>query len=208
MFPVTCVRREPHPLLHQAMFVATAACADTTAYAAARDPGRRRAGLVGAGLATLALLVAGCGGASPGSPATAKGGPSAPNSPASAKEIAFARCMRAHGVTNYPDSGGPLKVTGSGDLNPSNPIYRTAQQACRPLLPVIRLSPAQAARNNAEVLKFAHCMREHGITQFRDPVAGTGGNDMVNLSGIDLHSPQFLAAQHACRRYQGTEGKG
>jgi hypothetical protein len=208
MFPVTCLRREPHPRLRQAMFTplapATAARADTPAHAAARDPRWRRAGQ-GAGLAAGALLLAACGGAGPGSPGAANGGPSAPASP---NPIAFAQCMRAHGVANYPDSGGPLKVTGSGDLNPGNPTYRKARQSCQSLLPAIRLSPAQAAQGNADALRFAHCMRQHGITKFPDPRAGTDGNDMVNLSGIDLHSPQFLAAQHACRRYQGPDGKG
>ena len=210
MFPVTCLRREPHTRLRQAMFAppvpAMAACTDTTAHAPGRD-GRRRAGLA-AGMAALALLVAACGGAGSGSPGTAKGGPSAPSTPASAKEIAFAQCMRAHGITDYPDSDGPLKVTGSGDLNPGNPTYRKARQACQPLLPVIRLSPAQAAQGNADVLRFAHCMRQHGITKFPDPRAGIDGNDTVFLGKIDLHSPQFLAAQHACRRYQGPDGKG
>lgn len=211
MFPVTCLRREPHPRLRQAMSAplvpVPAARTDTTAHAAARHPRRRRAGL-GAGLVAGALLLAACGGAGPGSPGTASGGPSAPGTPASAIQIAFARCMRAHGVTNYPDSGGPVKVTGSGDLNPANPTFRKARQACQPLLPVIRLSPAQAARDNAEVLRFAHCMRQHGITKFPDPRPGVDGNDTVFLGRIDLTSPQFLAAQHACKRYQGPGGKG
>jgi hypothetical protein len=169
MFLVTFPRREPRPLM-------------------------RRAGPLGAGLTAVALLVAACGGASSGSPGAANGGPSSPGSTASLNPIAFAQCMRTHGVTSYPDSGGPIKVTGSGDLNPGNPTYRKARQACQPLLPVIRLSPAQAAQGNADVLKFANCMRQHGITKFPDPRAGIDGNDTVFLGRIDLNSPQFLAA--------------
>jgi hypothetical protein len=51
-------------------------------------------------------------------------------------------------------------------------------------------------------------MRSHGITKDPDPQVGSGGNDTINLTGIDLNSPQFLAAQQACRRYAPPDSKG
>ena len=115
--------------------------------------------------------------------------------------------MRSHGVTDYPDSG-QVQASPGSDLDLSNPTYRAAQQACQSLRPTEKLTPAQAAQNNADALKQAECMRSHGITKYPDPQVGTGGNDTINLTGIDLNSPQFLAAQQACRRYAPLDSKG
>jgi len=115
--------------------------------------------------------------------------------------------MRSHGVTDYPDSG-PVQTSPGSDLNPGNPTYRAAQQACQSLRPTEKLTQAQAAQNNADALKQAECMRSHGITKYPDPQSGTDGNNTINLTGIDLNSPQFLAAQKACQRYAPPDGKG
>lgn len=66
-----------------------------------------------------------------------------PPSPAQQKKmqqaaLAFSRCMRAHGVTKFPDPQfGNGRVTvgvkgspGSG-LDPNSPIFKRAQQACQ-----------------------------------------------------------------------------
>ncbi len=50
--------------------------------------------------------------------------------------IAFSRCMRANGVTNFPDpsGGGGLNIAGTG-INPQAPAFRSAQAACFKLMP-------------------------------------------------------------------------
>jgi hypothetical protein len=51
--------------------------------------------------------------------------------------LAFAQCMRTHGVPNFPDpqfSGGGVQV-GGANLNASSPQFKAAQQACQPKLP-------------------------------------------------------------------------
>jgi len=171
---------------------------------------RRRTGAL-AVAAGIAALAAACGG-SPSSVAaagssTAAGGTSQAGGSAQSQQLAFARCMRSHGIADYPDSG-PVQASAGSDLDPGNPTYRAAQQACQSLRPTEKLSPAQAAQNNAAALKYAECMRSHGITKYPDPQVGTGGNDTLNLTGIDLNSPQFQAAQQACRKYQVPNGKG
>jgi hypothetical protein len=56
----------------------------------------------------------------------------------------FAECMRAHGLTDFPDpqtagagNGIGIKITaGAGsDLEPNNPTFQTAQKACAKLMP-------------------------------------------------------------------------
>jgi hypothetical protein len=167
---------------------------------------RRRAAML-AGTAGLALLTAACGG-SPSS--TGSGGSPNAGGSAQSQQLAFARCMRAHGVTGFPDSGVLIQASPGSALDPSNPTYRAARQACQSLLPTVHLNPAQAAQTLANGLKFSKCMRNHGITNYPDPGPhnGPGGGWGIDLSGIDLNSPQFQAAQQACRHYQAPKGKG
>jgi hypothetical protein len=56
--------------------------------------------------------------------------------------LAVSRCMRAHGIKDYPDptfSGGrvSMQIQGSSgsDLNPNNPLFAAAQKACDPNAP-------------------------------------------------------------------------
>lgn len=52
--------------------------------------------------------------------------------------LAFSACMRAHGVKDFPDpsNGGlRLSVHPGSDLDPGNPTFRGAQQACQKYMP-------------------------------------------------------------------------
>lgn len=58
------------------------------------------------------------------------------------KMLAFAQCMRAHGIKDFPDpnfSGGhgslQLKGGPGSDLNPTSPSFQRAQNACKGDLP-------------------------------------------------------------------------
>jgi hypothetical protein len=168
---------------------------------------RARLAAMAAVMVGTALLTAACGGSS-----SSTGSGSSPDAggTAQSQQLAFARCMRAHGVTDYPDSGVLIQPRPGSDLDPNNPIYRAARQACQSLLPRANVNPAQAAQNLADALKFSKCMREHGITNFPDPGPhdGPGGGEGIYLGGIDFNSPQYQAAKQACRHYQvsGKEG--
>lgn len=49
-------------------------------------------------------------------------------------------------------------------------------------------------------LKFASCMRSHGVPNFPDP--SSGGGLSLNGSGINPQSPSFQGAQRACAKFQ------
>jgi hypothetical protein len=53
---------------------------------------------------------------------------------ATSQALAMARCMRAHGITNFPDpssNGNGIAINiGSAGIDPNSPQYRAAQQAC------------------------------------------------------------------------------
>jgi hypothetical protein len=56
--------------------------------------------------------------------------------------LKFTACMRAHGITNFPDptvtnGGVGLSVGGPGGPNPHSPQFQSAQHACRKFMPGI-----------------------------------------------------------------------
>ena len=56
-------------------------------------------------------------------------------------------------------------------------------------------------------VKFASCMRSHGVPNFPDPVAG-GGFQFPISSGFNPFAPAAAAAQHDCRSLLPAGGKG
>jgi hypothetical protein len=63
-------------------------------------------------------------------------------------------------------------------------------------------SPTNAASKTQSVARYASCMRSHGVPKFPDPKSSGGGLSLTigPGSGIDPSSPQFQAADKACRK--------
>ncbi len=176
------------------------------------------------GVIALGLLLAGCGGGSStggvaslgsshaskasttssttsGSAADSSGGEPSPGSQA----VAYAACMRSHGVPNFPDpkisrSGGGVSVKMAVPVQiGGNPSFKSADQACRKLLPgggpgqQTVVSPAE----QAQYLKAAACIRAHGVPSFPDPTF-SGGGVHLDKRGLDMSSQAFKAAVRAC----------
>jgi hypothetical protein len=49
-------------------------------------------------------------------------------------------------------------------------------------------------------IKFADCMRSHGVPNFPDPPSGGGGIQIPAGSGINPQSPAFQTAQNECMK--------
>jgi hypothetical protein len=163
----------------------------------------RRAVAVAAALAGVALLAAACGGGS--APATAPPGSAGGSSTAgNADAIPYSQCMRTHGVPNFPDPGpnaAPGKPFGATALaqagvDTSTPQFQTASTACAHLLPAA--SPAQAQQALSLMLRYAACMRAHGVLDFPDPSMATG-QPSLSLTQSAVNSPHFQSAEQACR---------
>lgn len=199
-----------------------------------------RAALVALAIA-VALLAAACSGgrpstgsgASPGSGAAASSGsassagsggsPSAAGSSSRQRlAIAYSRCMRSHGVTQYPDPGPassgyavPVIPPAKADsFGVSASVVMRADHACQALLP----PPSTSIRYIAEctvdndcsqsllhqyaqaLLKFARCMRTHGVSSFPDPTWRQLGDSaqtypvfwIPKSPGFDPHSSQVV----------------
>jgi hypothetical protein len=154
---------------------------------------------------------------SPGSPGSSSpsgpAGSSAASGGLTAKMLEFAHCMRSHGVSGFGDPGAP-GTPGRGSLansgaprmtylgngyNPNSPAVQAADRACRKYAVATPVTPATAVRVQAEQLKYAHCMRAHGVPGFPDP-SPEGGFSIPN--SVDENSPAFQAAERACKDLQ------
>jgi hypothetical protein len=50
-----------------------------------------------------------------------------------AKELTFAKCMRSHGVPDFPDPNKNGGFSGTSSVNPSSPTFQNAQSVCQKL---------------------------------------------------------------------------
>jgi len=148
----------------------------------------------------LVLLTAACG----GSPSSSSGQSSTGTASAFSVRLAFVRCVRAHGVRNYPDpmSNGE-EPPNTKQLFVNNPRFRAAYGACRHLLPnggQPTQTPQAGAMTQAGALKLAGCMRTQGYPTFPDPTIDSVGQPVFNVqaAGIDGHSPHLLATIRKC----------
>ena len=157
---------------------------------------RRRATRLAVVSAGTVLLAAACGG---GSPAASPGGSLYQQS------LAYSRCMRVHGVPDFPilkqGSGGSLVHPVSPPTGMlTSPGYDAAFRACLKLAVVGGGSPARYRAMAFKGLAQAECMRAHGITGYPSPGALDGGLHEPDATaiGLDTHTPQFAAAARAC----------
>jgi hypothetical protein len=174
-------------------------------------------------LIAVSLGLAACGDGS-GSPGVASigttttttaqsGSQGASNATNYADGVAYAACMRNHGVPNMPDPNSQGNfITIKGVLNgvrgidPNSPQYVSANKACVHLLPNGgQMTPAEEQQVLAQALKYSECIRSHGEPNFPDP-EGRGGAISQSLGRINANSPQFQAAQKACRSLQPGGG--
>jgi len=180
-----------------------------------RPPLRRRSAVVITAIAGVALLAAGCGG---GSRSSATAG----RPPRHGSGLAYSRCMRSHGVPDFPDpdSSGVLPKVSAQELGVSTSQLQAGQRACQRLLPATGGSLQQQAQQCALAgdcpqavvqrmltsgRRFAVCMRRHGVPNWPDPTIDTGahrGVPFFDLSkeGIDDHSPQISPKMAECSR--------
>ena len=146
------------------------------------------------GVAGLAVLAAGCGSSKPAVAALGVGRTTTTASEAS--PVAYAHCMRSHGVPNFPDPD-PQGGFPSFDLTVSKQAAHAADATCRRLLPTGGPgTPQQRQQKLAFALKVARCLRTHGYPTFPDP--GTSGTQIP--PGIDTNSPRFQTVEMRCEQ--------
>ena len=182
-------------------------------------PARTAAAIIAT--AVLALLAA-CGG-SPSS-AGSSGSPSAEGSASSPSAVAYSRCIRSHGVPNFPDPGssGQIPKGSAQQFRVSTSQLQAAQTACQDQLPTTGsfqqqaqqcvlagdCPPAVVQRMLTSGRRFAACMRSHRVPNWPDPTIDTGAHQGVpffdlSKEGIDDHSPQISSRIAECSSLTG-----
>ena len=168
--------------------------------------------------AALALLAAACSSGSPssaGSGGSPNAGETANSRSTNSQALAFGHCMRSQGVPNYPDPNSSRSTgcpkSAAQQLGVSSSQFQAAQRACQHLLPNGGQAPQSASQQLlSDGLKFARCMRSHGVPNWPDPTRSTPAAvalgappymfQMDGLQGLDGRSfpPQVRTAMHEC----------
>ena len=169
-------------------------------------------------LGALILAAAGCGGggSTSASGATSNGGGSQSTSKADSAQqsgIAYAQCMRAHGVGNFPDDAITSNGSGTEVHLPqgitSNPDYQSASKTCQPKLP--KGGATGGGSSNARVqdeINWANCMHSHGVPNAPEPNAQGQMIMKGGSGGVDPNSPAFQAGMQTCRKDLPGGGSG
>lgn len=169
-------------------------------------------------------LIAACGSDSSSDPSSSGSGSDGSGTASTQSQpqqelLNFSRCMRSHGVSNFPDpaaNGAGFNVNSAG-INPASPAFKSAQTACKSLLPVKRPpSVPQSPRAYTRLVHWASCMRSHGISGLPDPrpnpppspgspdsnlygtLMGDGGYWVGIPSSVDAHAPAFTHLSTVC----------
>ena len=182
-------------------------------------PGRCSA-LIAVVALIAAAAIAGCGSSTPKADVHASASARRNRAPADsqARGVAYARCMRAHGVSNFPDpsAGGGFNVHTAG-IDMSSPAARAARTACESLLPT-KTVPYQAPTPAAyrRLVAWAQCMRRHGVAGMPDPKPnpppgpGSGGSQLYRTimgdggywvgipDSVNAHSSSFMHLATDC----------
>ena len=103
--------------------------------------------------------------------------------------LAYANCMRSHGVPDFPDPNGQGEFqlhtkfengrpTRGEDLIASSPAFQAAERACGPLGSAGRqVTATQEEQTFQKELKAAACMRANGVPNYPDPKLIDGSID-------------------------------
>lgn len=175
---------------------------------------RRRRPLAALAPIVMVVLISACGLSAPAS----SGGSGRGNTAAinHEKAVKFSKCMRANGVTEFPDpdASGTLTldaVVNGSSLNPDAPAWKQAIGACKDLEPAGFTGSKRSPQEQQAALKFAQCVRENGVPDFPDPTPNGPLIDtsrIPSLAGRGARSdPALTAAAHKCTAiYSGELG--
>ena len=161
-------------------------------------------------LALVAVISAGCGSNAPSETGTASNSGTGGTKKLSARDkaVKFAECIRAHGVSDFPDPNAKNDFQYGVSVSPA--VWKQATTACKDLQPPGTLSGKRTPKQQSASLRFAQCIRENGVKDFPDPV---NGEPVVNTYKIpSSNRPGGMtilnAAMQKCRNVLGEAAGG
>jgi hypothetical protein len=151
-----------------------------------------------AALALVALTGAGCG-------ATAASGGHKTTTPR-AKAMKFSACMRENGVREFPDpdAAGELTIDAIANgtsLDIDSAAFKQALSTCKDLEPPGFTGRKRSPSQQERALRFAQCIRDHGVEDFPDPTPGAPLVDTRRIPSAAQPGGMTVlnAAMRACR---------
>jgi hypothetical protein len=178
-----------------------------------------RTGAAAIAAAALAVLAAACSSGSASS-AGPVGSPPGGESASSPSAVSYSVCIRSHGVPNYPDpsSSGTLPKPDAQAFGVSSSQLSAAQRACQHLLPTFSGSLTASSLQQCYLsdvcpqalvqqavkdgLKFARCMRSHGVPRWPDPTIDSEGRPLFNINVPRPAPQQISSAINECERLE------
>jgi hypothetical protein len=153
--------------------------------------------------AASALMLAACGGAGVGVSAAGTS-----NGASNEAGLTFAKCMRAHSVSGFPDPGGAvtsgisiLGISIPPTMNIHAPAFQAALNLCMKAFNAGHPRPPITASQKAAAAKFSECMRAHDVPNYPDPVFPRGGGIEIGPrpgSNVNMSAPAVAHAQKVC----------
>ena len=164
-----------------------------------------------AALAAVALIGAGCSNGSAENGTTSGGTPTSgadKKLTARDKAVKFAECIRAHGVSDFPDPDAKNQFQYGVSVTPA--VWTRATTACKDLQPPGTLSAKRTTKQQSSALRFAQCVRDHGVKDFPDPVNGDPLIDTTKIPSSNRPGGMTIlnAATHKCGAILGLAAGG
>jgi hypothetical protein len=132
---------------------------------------------------------------------------SAATSDLATEALAFARCLRANGLPNWPD---PLSNATFDKSKLQATGYNIAQTRAvedgprKNILPTTAPSTPNSqtitTREQQDYISAVACMRSHGFSNFPDPIFAGGDVTLTPPPGGDTNPTRFTQAQHTCQQ--------
>ena len=129
------------------------------------------------------------------------------------KAVKFAECMRANGVSTFPDpdASGEMTIDGianGSSVDPNSPAFKQALSACKDLEPPGFTGTTATPQQRIARLEFAQCVRKNGVPDFPDP---TPNGPLIDTNRIPSAATTggmsaLNAAMQKCGRYASAAG--
>ena len=156
-------------------------------------------------VALISVISAGCGS---NAPSTGTGTASSTATASSSadkkltardKAVKFAECIRAHGVSDFPDPNAKNEFDYGVSVTPA--VWKKATTACKDLQPPGTLSSKRTPKQQSASLRFAQCIRDNGVKDFPDPVNGEPLIDTYKIPSSNRPGGMTIlnAAMQKCR---------
>jgi hypothetical protein len=157
---------------------------------------------VAAAAIVAATIIAACASNSPSSSSSGDPPTQAQIQQGQPDAVRFARCIRSHGVPNFPDPTSPQAFKLYIASSEGSPAFQSAETACQHLLPGGGPPSQNAPHTQAQIaaaLAFARCLRSHGFPNFPDPTSsGQLTHQMLADAGVNIQLPAVQQAADAC----------